>query len=158
MSATWGLGVLQSDDGDRWAQVVIQPDETSEHAELAVRLKSAGCKRLSRREWDGGLWPLSKCSVTVEAGRLTQLHTGRSRILCSEPMPASTRWQAAAERGRVLLALVQPGTLNGVPLDVDVVADAAEPWPGMLDAVSAGRLLGGLAEVRTNAEPYGRRW
>ncbi|MGO4425129.1 hypothetical protein AB4Z54_42215, partial [Streptomyces sp. MCAF7] len=84
-SATWGLGVLEASDGDRWASVVVQPDEDAAHAELAVRLKAAGLKRANSREWNAGLWPLSRCSVTLAGGCVTQMHTGRSRILASEP-------------------------------------------------------------------------
>ncbi|MER6845827.1 hypothetical protein [Streptomyces platensis] len=156
MTSTWGLGVLQGSDGDRWASVVIQPEDDGQHAELAVRLKAAGLKRLGLREWNGGLWPLSRCSVTVEAGHVAQLHTGRSRLLCQPPLSISPGWQAAAERGRALVALVQPGTLDeGAPAGVDL---GDEAWPGIEEAVKAGLLMGGLAEVRATAEPYGRRW
>ncbi|EOT04362.2 hypothetical protein K530_08904 [Streptomyces noursei CCRC 11814] len=133
--------------------MVVQPADDAQHAELAVRLRAAGLKRLTVREWQAGLWPLSRCSVTVAAGHLEQMHTGRSRVLCRPAMPVAPTWQAAADRGRVLLALVQPGTLDESP----AAADMAD-WSGIDDAVRAGLLLGGLAEVRATAEPYGRRW
>lgn len=150
----WGLGVVVLGDGDQWATLTIQPPDAAQHAELAVRLKTAGLKRLNLREWNGGLWPLSRCSVTVEADRVTQLHTGRSRILCAEPMATTPAWREAAGRGRALLALVQPDTW---PDDGEPFAEGVEDAP-LVEAVKAGLLLGGLAEVRATAEPYGRRW
>ncbi|MFJ8388616.1 hypothetical protein ACIQ9Q_29645 [Streptomyces sp. NPDC094438] len=156
-TTSWGLGVVAASDGDRWSTVTIQPPDDAEHAELAVRLKAAGLKRLNLREWNGGLWPLSRCSLTIQSGHLTQLHTGRSRIVCSEPLEVSPAWQEAAARGRALLSLVPPGTM---PEDHDHAAAAAETGEDarLVDAVTSGVLLGGLAEVRTTAEPYGRRW
>lgn len=154
--ATWGLGVLEASDGDRWASVVVQPDDESAHAELAVRLKAAGLKRANAREWNAGLWPVSRCSVTVAGGCVTQMHTGRSRILASEPPPFTPNWEAAAERGRVLLALVQPGVFDPEHSTGELLT--AEAWAGLDAAVQAGAVMAGLAEVRTTAEPYGRRW
>jgi hypothetical protein len=152
----WGLGVVALADGDRWATLTIQPPDDAQHAELAVRLKSAGLKPMSPREWDGGLWPLSRCSVTVEADHVTQLHTGRSRILCAQPLATSEGWRRAAGRGRVVLALAQPGTLpTDAPTGTDLLQDNAD---AVATALRERRLLAGLAEVRTTAEPYGRRW
>ncbi|GAA2106056.1 hypothetical protein GCM10009801_82160 [Streptomyces albiaxialis] len=156
--STWGLGVLQSGDGDRWASVVIEPPDAGQHAELAVRLKAAGLKRLSLREWNGGLWPLSRCSVTVDSGHLAQLHTGRSRVLCQPPAAVTPSWQTAAARGRVLVTLVQAGTLDqDADSGVDLT-EGGEAWRGVEDSVRGGLLLGALVELRTTAEPYGRRW
>ncbi|AEM88778.1 hypothetical protein [Streptomyces violaceusniger] len=155
-SATWGLGVLKASDGDRWASVVVQPDEEAVHAELAVRLKAAGLKRVNDREWHAGLWPVSRCSVTVVGGCVTQMHTGRSRILAGQPPSVTPGWEAAAGRGRVLLALVQPGVFD--PADSTGEPLGEEAWAGMDVAVQAGAVLAALAEVRAGAEPYGRRW
>ncbi|MGO4760455.1 hypothetical protein AB4212_69455, partial [Streptomyces sp. 2MCAF27] len=125
-------------------------------AELAVRLKAAGLKRANSREWNAGLWPLSRCSVTLAGGCVTQMHTGRSRILASEPQPVTPHWEVAAERGRVLLALVQPGVFDPEHSTGELLN--AEAWAGLDAAVQAGAVMAGLAEVRTTAEPYGRRW
>jgi hypothetical protein len=154
--ATWGLGVLEASDGDRWASVVIQPDDEAMHAELAVRLKAAGLKRANAREWNAGLWPVSRCSVTLEGGCVTQMHTGRSRILASTPQRVTPNWEVAAERGRVVLALVQPGVF--APEDSTGELLSPDSWAGLDKAVQAGAVMAGLAEVRTTAEPYGRRW
>ncbi|MFD5468238.1 hypothetical protein ACFWIQ_36330 [Kitasatospora sp. NPDC127059] len=147
MSATWGLSVVDLVDGDRWAVVVAQAADDAQFDALATRFKQAGLKRTNSREWNRGLLPVTTCSVTVEAGHLTQAHTGRSRILCFPPPDVTANWEKAAARGRVLLALVRPGTLPGVgdaelqPGERDVAADR-------IDAeAAAGRLLAGLAAV-----------
>lgn len=155
-AATWGLGVLEASDGDRWASVVIQPDDEAMHAELAVRLKAAGLKRANSREWNGGLWPVSRCSVTLAGGRVTQMHTGRSRIMASTPPAVTPNWEAAAERGRAVLALVQPGVFDPEHSTGELLS--ADAWAGLDAAVAAGLVMAGLADVRATAEPYGRRW
>ncbi|WP_318199164.1 hypothetical protein [Streptomyces sp. SCL15-4] len=96
------------------------------------------------------------CSVTVAAGRVTQMHTGRSRILTEPPHPATPTWQTAAGRGRVLLALVRPGVLD--PEHATGKQLGPEGWAGLDTAVQAGAVLAGLADARTDPEPYGRRW
>lgn len=155
-SVTLGLGVLEAGDGDRWASVVVQPDKETMHAELAVRLKAAGVKRVNGHDWDAGLWKVSLCSVTVVGGFVTQMHTGRTRILASEPQPVTPGWEAAAARGRVLLVLAQPRVFD--PQDATGELLGPQAWAGLDAAVRAGAVLAALADVRSTAEPYGRRW
>jgi hypothetical protein len=153
---SWSLAVMGLGDDDQWAAVTVQPGDGGQHAEMVVRLKAAGLKKLTRREWDGALWPVSKCSVTVEGGHFTQIHTGRSRFLCTEPMPVSPLWVAAAGRGRAVLAVVPPGTWPDSEPDGE---KGVEARARLIDAAVDSRfLIGGLAEVRDTPEPYGRRW
>jgi hypothetical protein len=134
----------------------MQPDEEAEHAKLAVRLKTAGLKRIGEREWHAGLWPVSRCSVTVESGHVTQAHTGRTRILSSTPHPVTPSWEAAAGRGRVVLGLVQPGMLGLEYATGELLGPEAKAE--LESAVQAGAVLAGLAEVLSGAEPYGSRY
>ncbi|MER6610223.1 hypothetical protein ABT282_31015 [Streptomyces sp. NPDC000927] len=153
MNTTWSMIVLSQADGDSWAAVLAQPDDLHMYGELAVRLKAAGLKKMNRRMWDGGLWPLSKASVTVLDGSVTQAHTGRARLLCDPPLAATPGWREAAVRGRVVLGLLSPGVVVGdLPLSMDERADLLKA------AAERGELLAGLAEVRDSPEPYGRRW
>ncbi|ONK13294.1 hypothetical protein [Streptomyces sp. MP131-18] len=155
-AASWSLGVVELNDGDRWATAVMQPDDEAQHGELAVRFKVAGLKRSSAREWHAGLWPPTRCTITVVNGHLIQMHTGRSRVLC-DPQPVSQGWQQAAARCRVVLALAPPGTWSpDMPTaELGTTADRGR----LLDTAAEGRtLLVGLAEVRNTWEPYGRRW
>jgi hypothetical protein len=147
---------LEHNDGDRWAAVIVQPADNAQHAELAVRLKSAGLKHPNAREWNAGLWPPTRCTITVTSGHLTQMHTGRSRVLCAEPLRVTESWATATARGRVVLGLVPPGTW---PDDTEEGEQDPEERGRLVEAAAQARqLLTGLAEVRDTPEPYGRRW
>jgi hypothetical protein len=155
---TWGLAVVELADGDRWSMAVAQPDGGEQYDALAVRLKQAGVKRVNAREWNGGLWPVTSCSVSVLGGRLVEAHTGRSRLLCQPPVEVSPGWEEAAARGRVVLGLVRPGTFPStgegylLPEHMEHAVELVE------SEAAAGRLLAGLAKLLDHPAPApGRR-
>jgi hypothetical protein len=156
-AASWSLGVVELNDGDRWATAAMQPDDTATHAELAVRLKAAGLRRSSARVWHAGLWPLTRCTLTVANRCLMEIHTGRSRVKLPDSLPVSEGWQKAAARGRVVLALAPPGTW---PPDMpEAELGTTEDRGRLLNAAAESQaLLAGLAELCDKPEPYGRRW
>jgi hypothetical protein len=165
MSALWSLAVLNVDTaiaespGDAWASVMIQPESADQHRELAKRLRPAGLKRMTAREWHGAMWSLTRCTVTVKDRQLAEMHTGRARIMCAQALELTDRWIVAAERGRVVLGLVPPGTWpdNGADGARDVAA--AEERARLVTAAAESRaMLAGLAAVIGAPEPYGRRW
>jgi len=152
---TWGLAVVATADGDTWSVATVSAADDAQYDALATRFKQAGMKRVNTREWNRGLWSPTSCSVTVVNGFLTEVHTGRSRILCVPPSDVSPAWQAAAARGRVVLALLRPDTFASVE-------DApAEIPPGYVDLAAqrveaeaaAGRLIAGLATVLDHPAP-----
>lgn len=152
----WGRAVIALGAGDWWSVVTVQPPDQAAYGELAVRVQAAGLARMTARAWSAGLWPVTRCSVTVQDGRLTQLHTGRSRLLCPQQRPVSPIWQEAADRGLVALALVGPGTWPAATLEGE---KGSHEQRRLMDAASAGGiLLGGLAHLRGDPEPYGHRW
>ncbi|MFD9686779.1 hypothetical protein ACFWXO_13590 [Kitasatospora sp. NPDC059088] len=160
--ATWGLSVVDLADGDRWAVVVAQAADDAQYDALATRLKQAGLKRTREREWNRGLLPLTSCSVTVEDGYLTQLHTGRTRILAFPPPDVTPNWEQAAARGRVMFALVKPNTLPSIgaqPQDEVLHSEHRGLAAAQIAAEAAdGRLLAGLASVLDQPAPHpGRR-
>lgn len=155
---TWGLSVVELGDGDRWAMAVAQPDGGDQYDALAVRLKQAGLKRVNAREWNGGLWPVTSCSVSVLGGRLAEAHTGRSRLLCSPPPEVTERWEKAAARGRVVLGLVHPGVFPTTGEGL-LLPEHLEHAVELVEAEAAGgRLLAGLATLLDHPAPApGRR-
>ncbi|WP_331722216.1 hypothetical protein [Kitasatospora sp. NBC_00315] len=156
---TWGLSVVELADGDRWSMAVAQPDGSDQYDALAVRFKQAGLKRVNAREWNGGLWPVTSCSVSVLGGRLVEAHTGRSRLLCSPPPAVSERWEKAGARGRVVIGLIRPGTFPStgagylLPEHLEHAVELVE------EEAAAGRLLAGLAVLLDHPAPApgGRR-
>ncbi|WP_381586583.1 hypothetical protein ACQFX6_38800 [Streptomyces sp. DSM 41987] len=135
-------------DGERRSAITVQPPDAVRYADLAVRLKAAGMRRPTRREWDGGLWPMTHCTVTVEADRITQLDTGRLKLACTSSLALSPGWHAAAVHGHVLVSLVEPGTWAQSHAADEGIEDAV-----LVAAVDAGRLLCGLADIRTVTAP-----
>lgn len=150
MTTLWTLAVLERQHCERWASLTLQPPNDVTHADLAVRLQSAGLRRLSMDEWTRAAWPLSRCTVTVEQGILTQFHTGRSRVLAADKLPVGDEWQTCLMRGKVILSLIPPATS---PDDVPGSATHA-----LERAIETRMMLSGLAAVRYAPEPYGRRW
>ncbi|MFG2919611.1 hypothetical protein ACGF0D_42935 [Kitasatospora sp. NPDC048298] len=155
---TWGLSVVELVDGDRWSMAVAQPDGADQYDALAVRFKQAGLKRVGSREWNGGLWPLTGCSVSVLGGRLVEAHTGRSRLLCQPPVEVSAAWEKAGTRGRVVLGLVHPGTFPSTR-EGFLLPEHLEHAVELVEAeAAAGRLLAGLATLLDHPAPApGRR-
>jgi hypothetical protein len=155
---TWGLSVVELADGDRWAMAVAEPTSADQYDALAVRLKQGGLKRVNTREWNGGLWPVTGCSVSVLGGRLAEAHTGRSRMLCQPPVKVSEAWEKAGARGRVVLGLVHPGTFPSTG-EGFLAPEHLEHAVELLEAeAAAGRLLAGLATLLDHPAPVpGRR-
>ncbi|MFJ7280681.1 hypothetical protein [Kitasatospora sp. NPDC098663] len=150
---TWGLSVAELADGDEWAMAVAEPADSGQYEVLAARLKQGGVKRVSAREWSGGLWPVTRCSVTVMGGCLAEAHTGKSRLLCSPPPAVSARWEKAAGRGRAVLGLVRPGTF---PTSGEgfLLPEHLEHAVELVETEAAeGRLLAGLATVLDRPAP-----
>lgn len=140
---SWGVATVILRDGDRRSVITVQPPDALRYADLAVRLKAAGMRRPTRREWDDGLWPMTHCTVAIEASRITQLGTGRWQLPCSDGLMTSPGWHAAAVHGQVLVSLAAPGTWGRDHATDEGVGEAV-----LSAAVDAGRLLCGLAVIR----------
>lgn len=170
----WAASVIEPNGmaDRRWGALIVQPDDADMHKQLAVRLRRARCAFLSAREYAGVVWPETTCTVTVQPVAdvvcVTELHTGASRLLPTEPLELPPLFVESLARRRVLLALLPPGTLpvngEGLPMPAEGREHVA-----VLVEQAAGRreLLAGYARVldqpaprpapRTSGAPRGRR-
>lgn len=141
----WGFMVSASTAGDTWAAVLMSPEDRVAYAALASRLRAGGLKIVKSPLWGRFALDATSCMVTVEREHFTQMHTGRSRLLATEAQPMTPLWLAAARRGRVILALLPPGTLAGIKAGAENQADL---WGARLDELADhGGLLTGFATV-----------
>lgn len=159
--ASWILTVSDESTtgGVRWAYVTAQPDDEDAYAALAVRFKQVGMRAVSRSDWNAVRLPLTPCMVSVEDDHITEVHTSRSRILCSPPVKATANWLAAASRGRVVLVLVRPGTIPVVGADRALPEEFRElSVEQVLAAADRREVHAGLARVLDGPAPHpGRR-
>jgi hypothetical protein len=140
---SWGLATVILRDGERRSAIAVQPPDAIAYADLAVRLKAEGMRRPTRSEWDAGLWPMTHCTVTVEADRITQLHIGALQLPCSNSLTLDPGWHAGAVHGHVLVSLVEPSTWTHPRAAEEGIEETV-----LAAAVDAGRLLCGLADMR----------
>lgn len=166
----WYVEAIAPAGDDPWAMLGIQPTSDDQRDQLATRLRHAGCKLLSTREYLGVIWPETRCTVTVQLveGRpcITQMHTGATRILPVEPIGLTPMFTQALQRRRLLLALLAPGALPTYGVDRLLPAETREHLGEQFEAaVERGDVLAGYARVLDHAAPRpsaptirGRRW
>lgn len=151
---TWGFMVSTSKANDKWATVVACPDTGEIYAALAVRLRAGGLTLVKSPHWRELKFDATTCLVTVEDEQFTQIHTGHSRLVATERQQLTPLWLTAASRGRVVLVLVPPGTLSGVPIGTAARGSMAERWAGRIDDLAEhGGVLAGFATVIEEPAP-----
>lgn len=149
---TWGFMGAASDAGSTYAIVLVCPDDRIMYAGLASRLRMAGLQTVNAVVWGRLLLDATSCLVTVEDECFTEIHTGSSRLTAAEPQRLTPLWLTLATSGRVVLALVPPGTLP--QFEADPNSDEVEVWTEKLDALATARgILAGFATVIDKPAP-----
>lgn len=155
----WYVETIEPAGGDAWGFLGLQPEADDLYAQLAPRLRRAGCKFINTREYVGVLWPNTTCTVTVQpldgVPCLVELHTGASRLMPTERCTLPPMFVEAIKRGRLLLALIRPGTLtSSYGTHATMPAEVREHVGAQLDAAVAERsVMAGLARVLDQPAP-----
>lgn len=138
----WNLLVV-GNDTSKTAVLAIQPRDQQTYEAVAPRMRRGGAGRITGREFEKGLWPLSAgMTVVMKGDVVSHLHVTGSTILATGHVGTSGLWRAAAdERGRVLALLVPADTW-----DDEVDGEGALATADRINKLAVDRkLLGGLA-------------
>ena len=145
---TFAYGLVEK-AGEQRAVAIAQADDAEAHEQLAKRFKAGGLTKVRAADWNRLALSLSDCSLTLEGGLHTQIHTGRSRMLLNPPQaPSSPQWLVVAGQRLPVLGLVGPGSLPSMGADRPAPDEVLELLPDQLDrAANDGTLLAGFARL-----------
>lgn len=155
----WYVETISPAEGELWGLLALQPDDLDQYDQLAPRFRRGGCKNLTPREYYGVMWAQTTCTVTVQTldgvPHVTELHTGASRIIPTADLGVPPLFAEAIGRGRMLLALLAPGTLPTYGTDRPLPAETREHVGEQMEQAIAqpGRVLGGFARVLDQPAP-----
>jgi len=143
----WAFGVLER-DGEHRAVATVEPHNETQHYEVGRRLKAGGLTAVNKHDWNRFALALSRCSITVENGMFTEVHTGLTRMLADPPQPLSDRWIEVAKARRPALVIVPPGTMPSIGADRPVPLELLEHLPAAVDRLcEAKKLLAGFVTL-----------